>query len=294
MLNEKDKLVKTNNEIIECYFTDQNTLAYRAYLQVSERFESLTTEQCYDCNVFVSGETRLKKHLQICSKRPGITYKFNKEHLTTFEENFKLLGHLPFTVYFDLETNCVRKLYEDFTDPTKNMYPISYCFVIAFNSVFYLNKITVLRSLTHTIENLADVSYLTNDMLRHRDPLATSQLLGCVQNVASKKSEYSFIEMFCCKLKFTVDIYKKWVYEKFTRIRLSLDLMSKQKFKKENPLCYDNPCIIWGFQLGTAKICGPNSNKMTYYDFMVKKEHYFLRNIFTKRELQTSYRICNL
>ena len=64
--------------------------------------------------------------------------------------------------------------------------------------------------------------------------------------------------------------------------------MSKQKFKKENPLCYDNPCVIWGFELGTAKIYGPNSNKMIYYAFIVKKDHHFLRNIFTKEELQTS------
>ena len=135
------KPIKTIDEIIECYFTDEIKLAYRAYIQKGKKCESLTAEQCYYCGVFVSGQARLGKHLKVCSKKPGITYKFNNEHLTTFEENFKLLGDLPFTVYFDLETTCGKKLYEDFSNPTKNMCPVSYCFVIAFNPSLYLNKI---------------------------------------------------------------------------------------------------------------------------------------------------------
>ena len=67
-------------------------------------------------------------------------------------------------------------------------------------------------------------------MLRHRDPITTSQLLGCVQYAASKKNEYSSIETFCCELKFAVDICKKWVYEKFMGKNLLLDLATKTKF----------------------------------------------------------------
>ena len=105
----------------------------------------------------------------------------------TFKENFRLLGDQPFTIYYDLETTCGKKLYEAFTDLSKNMYPVSYCFIVALNPSLYLNKSTVLRSFTDSIEELTGVSYLTDDMLRHRDPITTSQLLGCVQNVASNK-----------------------------------------------------------------------------------------------------------
>ena len=108
-----------------------------------------------------------------------IQYKFNKERLTTFEENFKLLGDLSFTVYFDLETTCGKKLYEDFTDPIKNMYTISYCLIIAFNPSFHLSNITVLRSFTDTIEEVGDVSYLADNVLRHGDPITTKQCSKC-------------------------------------------------------------------------------------------------------------------
>ena len=67
------------------------------------------------------------------------------------------------------------------------MYPVSYCFIVAFHPLLYLNKVTVLRIFNDSIEELADVSFLTDNMLSHRDPVTTSQLLGCVQNVASKK-----------------------------------------------------------------------------------------------------------
>ena len=90
---------------------------------------------------------------QSCSKIPGITYKFQNEHLPSLEENFKLLGDLPFTVYFDLETTCGKKLCEDFTDPLRKMYPVSYCFIIAFNPSLYLNEITVLRSFSDKLKN---------------------------------------------------------------------------------------------------------------------------------------------
>ena len=98
------------------------------------------------------------------------------------------MGALPFTVYFDLETTCGKSLYENFTNPTKNMYTVFYCFVIVFNPLFHLNKVTVLRSFTDSVEELADVSYLKEEMLRHRD--LVTQLLGCVQNAASKKKRF--------------------------------------------------------------------------------------------------------
>ena len=78
------------------------------------------------------------------------------------------------------------------------------------------------------------------------------------------------------------------------RKNLSLKLTTKTKFKKENPLCYDNLCVICGFELGTTKVYGTDSNKLSYYDFTVKKEHTFLRNIFSENDLKSSPCISDL
>ena len=126
---------------MECFFDNEIRLAYHAYYQCGKKgdFQSRTGEQCYYCSVFVVGKPKLEKHLKVCSKIPGIVYKFQNEYLSTFEENFRLLGDLPFTIYFDLETTCGKKLYEDFTDPTNSMYPVSNCFIVAI-SLFTLFK----------------------------------------------------------------------------------------------------------------------------------------------------------
>ena len=91
--------------------------------------------------------------------------------------------------------------------------------------------------------------------------------------------------MFCCELKFVIDICKKWSYARFKAKTLVLDLTSKTKFKNENKLSYDDPCVICSFSIGTAIVHGHDSNKLSYYDFVVKKEHKFLRNIFTEKSL---------
>ena len=45
----------------------------------------------------------MKKHLAICAAREGITSSFDNGQIITFQDNFKYLGDVPFTVYFDFE-----------------------------------------------------------------------------------------------------------------------------------------------------------------------------------------------
>ena len=108
--------------------------------------------------------------------------------------------------------------------------------------------------------------------------------MGCIQKVVSKKSH-------CCKLKFVIDVYNKWIYQKFKKQRLSLDLGTNNRFRKENPVDYDDKCCICGFELGVIKTYGADPEKKSYCDFVIKK---FLENIFSKEELQSSETICDL
>ena len=73
------------------------------------RFDLLTAEQFYACNDFVTGRSALNKHLETCSFMPGIVYKFENQHITTFEGNFRFMGDLSFAIYLDLEKTCGEK-----------------------------------------------------------------------------------------------------------------------------------------------------------------------------------------
>ena len=89
--------------------TNQIHLAYRTYIgrfeKRRERICHCTIKQCYYCeNVFAKNNENMKKHLQVCAAKEGITYTFDKGHIISFQDNCKYLGDVPFTVYFDFET----------------------------------------------------------------------------------------------------------------------------------------------------------------------------------------------
>ena len=64
-----------------------------------------TAKQCHYCeNFFAKNIEAMKKHLSICAAREGITYPFDNGQIITFQDNFKYLGNISFTVYFDFET----------------------------------------------------------------------------------------------------------------------------------------------------------------------------------------------
>ena len=93
--------VKRLDQIIECYYTNETNQAFILRYQMSKNDKIHTTSGfvCYYCNVYCSSKKVFDKHLKLCAKKPGVVYSFNNRHLTTFEDNFKLMGDQPFSVY---------------------------------------------------------------------------------------------------------------------------------------------------------------------------------------------------
>ena len=153
--------VKRLHEIIECYFTNEINLAFIVRFQTSKnnKLNSTTGFVCYYCNDYCTSKKVFEKHLRICAKKPGVVYSFNNRHLTTFEDNFKLMGDQPFSVYFDLETTCGKDNYvlDSDEDHLRDMYVISYCFIVTFYKSYPLDKITVVRSFNDSFVDLANL-----------------------------------------------------------------------------------------------------------------------------------------
>ena len=95
---------------------------------------------------------------------PGIVYKFENQHITTLEDNFPFMGDVTFAIYFDLEKTCGKKEVFDVDKCNNRMYPVSYCFIVAFHPSLELKKISVLRSFNDTFEQLNDISYLSDEI----------------------------------------------------------------------------------------------------------------------------------
>ena len=80
-------------------------MAYKSYVgrfeKGKERISNRVVKQChYFENIFGKTNEAMKKHLSICAAREGVT---DNGQIITFLDDFKYLGDVPFSVYFDFE-----------------------------------------------------------------------------------------------------------------------------------------------------------------------------------------------
>ena len=110
-----------------CYFTNELHLAYRSYVSKKHKVKDVinhrTVRQCHYCeNFFVKSDDAMAKHNTVCAAKERIIYTFDNRKIISFQDNFKVLADVPFTVYFDFETTTGNTL---FLDP--KMFVVSYC-----------------------------------------------------------------------------------------------------------------------------------------------------------------------
>ena len=206
----------------------------------------------------------------------------------TFEENLKFKRDIPLTAYIDFETTAPT---DDYLDPeSKKMNAVSYVIIFAFHPNLDLKRVIIERSFGYSLEKLTTIDYLTTEQLKYKDLTTLKQLRDCAISVATKKNKIAISEMFSTELKFASDCLINWFNLKF------------KKMKKEELLKLKNQSIgkmiiakfvIFPFTL-ILQTFDVEKEKMPYGDFIIKKVHKFLRNIFSEEELMSSPAIKNL
>ena len=89
----------------KCFYTTNIANAYTAlYSEGLKNRRAFTIYECYYCNKFFRQKHKKENHVKVCSGKPGIVYNFYSQTLTSFEDNYKAKGDVPFTIYFDFET----------------------------------------------------------------------------------------------------------------------------------------------------------------------------------------------
>ena len=289
------KPVKKENEIIECFFSSQMNLAYRASFNDSKglKLKHGTAFQCYYCSHYFARKDRFDRHIENCTGIPGFVYNFNTQNLLTFEENLKFKRDIPLTVYIDFETTAPT---DDCLDPeTKKMNAVSYVIIFAFHPKLKMKRVIIERSFGHSLQKLTTIDYLTNEQLKFKDVITLKQLRDCALSVFSKKNKIAICEMFSTELKFATDCLFKWFNSKYKNSELSID--AKRKYEIENPIDWQaGKCQICNFPLhvNPTKANAKNDENMSYGNFIIEKEHKFLRNIFSKEEIESSVAIKNI
>ena len=151
-------------------------------------------------------------------------------------------------------------------------------------------------SFGHSREKLTTLNYLTRKQLDFKDNKMLLQLKDCALTVADKKSIMAISEMFSTELKSAADCLLKWFNKKFKSNNLELSNDVKRKHEIEHPIDWSRDCrYISTFPLEINPASHDTDEKtMSYADFIIFKEHKFLRNIFSNEDLAKTDSIKNV
>ena len=98
--------------------------------------------------------------------------------------------------------------------------------------------------------------------------------------------------MFNIELKFACDILLQWFNYKFKSERISIPNVLAIEYNRQNPITEETKCCICDFPLDVAsKGINFKGNEMSFLDFLIKKGHAFLRNIYDEKDLEKSKNI---
>ena len=141
------KPVRSQDEVIECFFSTDNRCAYRGMHEKGEGAEHVMPYECYYCSTFFGRKNIVERHIKQCSGKHDIVYDFNIQNVVSFEENLKYKGDIPLCAYADFEATAPT---DDYQNPeNRNMFPVSYCIIFAWHPELNLKRQVVVRGYNH-------------------------------------------------------------------------------------------------------------------------------------------------
>ena len=266
-----------------CFYMTNISNAYTAlYSEGLKTRRAFTIYECYYCNKFFRQKHKKENHVKVCSRKPGIVYNFCSQTLTSFEDNYKAKGDVPFPIYFDFETTSPTD--SEWLNPEeKKKFVMSYVIIVAFHPHFNFDRIVVQRSMCHPKDELTSVNYLSREHFDFKPPELIKQLYNQALHVSKRTSENALAVMFGVELAFVKKTLLAWFNKKVSAPFKRLHEKIIKEYEKENKFCWsqERKCVICKMPLRPI-FSLPNTpdSEMYYGDFIIRYEYKFLRNNF--------------
>ena len=165
-----------------------------------------------------------------------------------------------------------------FFDP--KMFVVSYCQIYSFHPSLNLDKIVIFRIFQQTAEEIYGLSHFKQEHIPFFNKTTFYQLKAAASAVLAREKSTSLAKLFSVELKFTVENLNEWFSRIIKPKFFEIDDIKEQIYLKENPVARSKTkCSICGFPIDADGGDG-------WFDFVVKCEHLFLRNIYTSNELE--------
>ena len=245
-------------------------------------YHPTTRECCYCENYLACSKNKFSKHLKRkWTSIERIVYSFDNNKIISFQGNFKYLGDVPFTVYFHIQTTTADDIFQD-----PKMFVISYCQIFAFHPALDLDRIVIFRSFHQSAEEIFDLNHFGQEHISFFDKVMSHQLKDAATAAIIRETSTSLSEFFSIELKLTIDTLKSWFKNTTKSKFLELNDIEKQLFVNENATILSKTISgICGFLRDIEGASGDEDNKKIWYNFLVEKEHLFIRNIYCKENL---------
>ena len=263
------------------FFSKRINLVYRTSFSKIQKIRHGTAFQCYFCSNYYGRKDKFDRHIENCTGRPGFVYNFNIQSLLTSEE-------IPFTAYIDFETTAPT---DDCLDPeNKKMSAVSYVIIFAFHPELQIDRVIIECSFGHSQARLLSLNYLTTEQMKFKNVTRLKQIRDCALSVAAIRNKLAISEMFATEIKFASECLMRWFNSKFKNENMELSNNVKRKYEIEHPINWQpDRCCICTFPIEiNPTMSNATKHSMSYADFVIFREHKFLRNIFSEQELSTS------
>ena len=177
------------------------------------------------------------------------------------------------------------------------MFVMSYVIIVAFHPHFNFDRIVVQRIMCHPKDELTSVNYLSREQFDFKPPELIKQLYDQALHVSKRTSENALAVMFGIELAFVKKTLLAWFNKKVSAPFKRLDEKIIKEYEKENQFCWsqERKCVICKMPLRPI-FSSPNTpdSEMYYGDFIIRYEYKFLRNIFSKEQLESSSQLRSL
>ena len=212
----------------------------------------------------------MKKHLSCCAGKAGFVYSFDNSKIIDYQDHYKNLGDVPFSIYFDFETTTGSVVFFD-----AKMYVVSYCMVVVFHPELDSTRICIFRGYNQHADHLTSLSHFKVLQCNffadkdHYNRLTLKQLEDAAFSVLHREKNTALAKMFSVELKFTVDCLKFWFNKSHKINNLELELEENIAYMQNHPKNENTLCCFCDFPIDSRASNGWSSH-------IFKAEHLFL------------------
>ena len=146
----------------------------------------------------------MKKHLSCCSGKAGFTFSFDNGKIIYYQDHYKNLGDIPFSIYYDFETTTDSVVFFD-----AKMFVVSYSMVVAFHPDLNIRRLVIFRSYDQgpnaliSLTHFQALGYDFFDKPDNYNKVTLKQLEDAAFSVQNREKNTALAEMFSIELKFT-------------------------------------------------------------------------------------------